>query len=255
VSGVWQPVRAIGDRFGHTEYCDGGALSRDGSTVAESCSEEVTFGTLRWYVRTHAGSNWTVRADLPLEVSGNELGYGRSGLAISANGDTVAAGFYEREAPGLHPPIEPGRVHIFKRNAGVYSKVTELLPGPWRTAEYSNSFGGSIAVSGDGGTVAVGDTDDNGLGTGPRAAPLNPGDVSTGAVYVFRLGTTWRLANVVKPNYIPGGGSNFFGSEMALNGSGLTLIVGNRFEDSGATGIGGNWSNTGATDSGAVFMY
>jgi len=37
--------------------------------------------------------------------------------------------------------------------------------------------------------------------TGPRAAPLKPATDRSGAVYLYRLRNTLRLANMVKPNY------------------------------------------------------
>ena len=53
-------------------------------------------------------------------------------------------------------------------------------------------------MSGDGCTITVGDFGDSGTGTGPRAAPLpDPGGARTGAIYVYRLSGSWRLANVV----------------------------------------------------------
>jgi hypothetical protein len=101
----------------------------------------------------------------------------------------------------------------------------------------------------------VGDSWDNGTGTGPRAAPLNPdpNGARTGAIYVYRLAGSWRLANMVKPNNNPSG-PNSFGHEVALNRDGHTLIVGHSQDSSNATGIGGDWSNT-EGGSGAVWMY
>jgi hypothetical protein len=62
-----------------------------------------------------------------------------------------------------------------------------------------------------------------------------------------------RLANIVKPNYLP----NIleFGRRVALNGNGQTLLVGQPSENSAAQGIDGNWANTAAPQSGAVWLY
>ncbi|MES1262787.1 MAG: hypothetical protein ABUL69_00420, partial [Peristeroidobacter soli] len=134
-----------------------------------------------------------------------------------------------------------------------YSRVAILTPGAWNVPDARESFGGYLAISDDGGTIAVGNSSDTSSGTGPRAAPLNQGPYS-GAVYVYRLKNTWRLANVVKPNYIPDTYQGF-PSAVALSGNGQTLIVGQRSESSSAQGIGGDWANTDAPQSGAVCLY
>ena len=91
----------------------------------------------------------------------------------------------------------------------------------------------------------------------PRAAPLLPGGPYAGAVYVYRLKTTWRLANMVKPNYLPVIPGNFsrFGEAVALSGNGQTLFVGQRYESGPAQGIGGDWAKEDASQSEAVWLY
>jgi hypothetical protein len=256
-NGTWTPVRSIGDLPGHTEFCDGGVLSADGSTVAETC-EEGPVGTTpgRVYVRTHAGSNWTTRVDLPLEMSvSSDFGYGRGGIAIDGIGNIVAAQIFV--ASGPNPQDGPSEVHVFERTDGVWWKSATLTPGPWRTNDQRNFFGSSIAISGDGGDLAVGDPWDNGLGYGPRADPLNPGEVRTGAVYVYRFRQNWwYLYNMVKPNYHPDNAPYLtFGTDVELSGSGLALIVGESGESSDAEGISGGFSNIRAPGSGAVWLY
>ncbi len=243
-SGVWQPVRELINAY---RYCNDGALSGDGSTVVESCNGE--FGIGNAFVSIHSGPDWSVRTSLPLSMAtpSGGWGYELSSVAVDTTGDTVAA--------QLHVFGGPAQVNVFRKTAGVYAQVAELQPGAWRTTADRETFGLGLAMSGDGGTIAVGDSLDNGLGAGPRAAPLNAGTARTGAVYVWRLRGTWRLANVVKPNYRPAADQRLFGREVALNGNGHTLIVGERGESSDARGIGGDWSDDDAFDSGAVWMY
>jgi hypothetical protein len=256
MSGAWQPVRLIATPKGQQAGCSNmGVLSRDGSAVALDCGAPPTATSpARRFIRVYSGPNWTEHDDLPMQMSvSSQYGYGsRGGLAIDATGDTVAAQIYLFDGPTGE--VGPSEVHVFKRTAGVYSKVAELSPGAWR-AEFKQFYGLSIAVSGDGSTIAVGDSWDNGAGTGLRAAPLSPdpGGARTGAIYVYRLAGSWRLANMVKPNNNPSG-PNTFGHEVALNCNGHTLIVGHSNDASHATGIGGNWSNT-EGGGGAVWMY
>jgi hypothetical protein len=46
-----------------------------------------------------------------------------------------------------------------------------------------------------------------------------------------------------------------FDVAAALSGDGATLAVGAGFEDSAATGIGGDQTSNAATDSGAVYVF
>jgi hypothetical protein len=148
-------------------------------------------------------------------------------------------------------------VRVDHRDGGVYQLVQQLFPGEWDSDEQNIYYGESISVSGDGHTMAVGHTADLGTGYGPRAAPLLPGSVPTGAVFVYRLTDSWKLANMVKPNYFNTADSyaREFGAVTALSGTGKTLVVGMPGEDSSADGIDGNWADASLPNSGALFMY
>jgi len=248
VNGVWQNVRIITAKTS-TESCDYRGFSRDGSTLAQLCTRQQTGGNPQLYVRTWSGNNWTVSADIPLQSSvPSSSGYNSAGLGISANGDTIAAHI----AAGSPQVREDSQVHVFKRGTnGVYSKVAELIAGPWSNGAV---YGYTIAVSGDGATMTVGDFRDSGKGTGPRAAPLLAGGPIAGGVYVYRLSGSWKLANMVKPNYLDDS-DQAFGYVLALSNSGKTLLIGNPGENGGSAGIGGDWQNTDSPASGAVWMY
>ena len=251
VDGTWKAVRDI-KATPDTEYCDHGALSGDGSTLVQTCREGTLFSTVRNYVRTYSGPNWTVREDMPLQIaSATRTTLWSIGLAVDGTGDTIAAHIYEDRNPTSSDG--PSEVHVFHRD-GAYSRVAVLTPGAWRAPRSRAFYGADLAISDDGSTIAVGDRRDNGLGRGPRAAPLNPGTVDSGGVYVYRLRDTWRLANMVKPSS-SNPGTALFGGWLALNGNGQTMIIGQKGEASSAQGIGGDWENVGAPGSGAVWMY
>ena len=247
VNATWQAVRDIQAVPGRA-YCDNGALSGDGSTLAQNCRRPAENGLYN-YVRTNSGPNWTIREEMALEMAPeSDFGVYSVGLAVDRTGNTIAANVYM----DAHGGDGPGQVHVFQRD-GAYTRVAILTPGAWNLPDARQSFGFYLAISDDGGTIAVGNSSDTSSGTGPRAAPLNPGPYS-GAVYIYRLKNSWRLANIVKPNYIPDG-YHRFPSAVALSGNGQTLIVGQRYESSSAQGIGGDWANVGAPESGAVWLY
>lgn len=255
VNGSWSPVRSIGDKLEDNENCARGVLSRDGSTVAEPCRQgPVGMSAVRTYLRVHFGPNWTTRANRELQLDQNgPYGYGIGGIGIDGTGDTIAAQIYLNPGPNFMDE-GPSEVHVFKRNGAVYMPPETVFPGGWKPNELQSYFGSSIAMSADGSTLAVGDPADIGLGTGPRAVPLNPGTATTGGVYIYRFTNFWRPVSVVKPNYHPNEGRTF-GVELALSGNGQTLIIGESLESSGAEGIGGDWNNTAVAQSGAVWMY
>ncbi len=255
INGAWQPVRGIADRAGHTEFCGEGVLSSDGAVVAETCSEQLPGTALsRTYVRTHSGPNWTVREDIELFLSEDpNAPLEHFGLAIDGTGNTVAAQINEFPPNPFFLDL-PSEVQVFSRTGGAYSRVARFKPGAWRRSEDRALFGHNLAISADGGTIAIGDIADNGYGTGPRAAPLNPDTRGLGAVYIYRLKSRWILANMVKPSFQPPA-TEFFGRELSLNANGKTLLVGNPDESGGDSGIGNNWTACCSEASGAVFMY
>jgi hypothetical protein len=214
----------------------------------------------RDYVRVHSGPNWTVREDVDLKLSDNpNTDIEHHALAIDGNGDTIVAQLNDFPSNPDQTDL-PSEVQVFSRTGGAYARVATFKPGPWRDPQYRMSFGIDVAISGDGSTIAIGDATDDGFGTGPRAAPLNPGDRQLGAVYIYRRKSSWVLANMVKPNFRPGSSqyvinTDYFGRELSLNGNGQTLIVGVPDESRTATGIGGDWTQGSLQSTGAVFMY
>jgi hypothetical protein len=251
INGSWQAVRSFPASY--PTFCDRHALSADGSTLVQSCILSSTSSpqVLRTYLRTWSGPNWTVREDIPLEFAGSSgVALPGAGLAVDGTGSTIAVNTRDENA-GTVEGTERFEVQVFHRD-GTYSKVAALLPGPWNTDYSRMLYGNRIALSDDGGTLAVADPSDNGAGKGPRAAPLNPTTTHNGAIYVYRLRNTWLLANMVKPNT---GVEGSLGQEVALSANGQTLIVGSGAESSTAQGIGGDWTEGYTHASGAVWMY
>jgi hypothetical protein len=73
-----------------------------------------------------------------------------------------------------------------------------------------------------------------------------------GAVYVFvRSGPIWSQQAYVKASNTDA--NDQFGITVALSGD--TLAVGARFEDSAATGVGGDQADNTAPNAGAIYVY
>jgi len=101
--------------------------------------------------------------------------------------------------------------------------------------DLGDMFGFSVALSGDGSTLAVGapleDSDTTGVG-----GASNESATDSGAVYVYsRSSGAWvQQAYVKASNTGPG---DAFGSALALSDDGNTLAVGARLEDGGLPGV------------------
>ena len=76
--------------------------------------------------------------------------------------------------------------------------------------------------------------------------------VDSGAVYVFtRVDNTWSQHAYLKASNP--GGSDYFGRCLGVRDD--TLAVGAPYEDSGATGFGGNQHDNGMGQAGAVYVF
>ncbi|NOZ38015.1 MAG: integrin [Gammaproteobacteria bacterium] len=97
-----------------------------------------------------------------------------------------------------------------------------------------DQFGGSVSLSADGNTLAVGaaleDSGTTGIISNNQLAPLNPPAVDSGAVYVFiRSGSDWDQQAYVKASNT--GAGDQFGISVSLSEDGNTLAVGANLED------------------------
>ncbi len=126
--------------------------------------------------------------------------------------------------------------------------------------EASDSFGESVALSGDGNTLAVGAGGERSNATGISSDGTGEEDNSAygaGAVYVFvRSGGSWVQQAYIKASNAETGDQ--FGTSVALSSDGNTLAVGAWAEDSNATGIstdGTGEEDNSANRAGAVYVF
>ena len=116
--------------------------------------------------------------------------------------------------------------------------------------EMNDSFGYSVAVSGD--TVVVGAYSEDSAATGVNGDQSDNSVTDSGAVYVFvRSGTAWTQQAYLKASNT--GAGDFFGYSVAVSGD--TVVVGAYGEDSNATGVNGNEADESAEAAGAAYVF
>jgi hypothetical protein len=121
----------------------------------------------------------------------------------------------------------------------------------------SDYFGWTVALSGDGSTLAVGASAEDSNATGLDDNQADNSAVVAGAVYVYvRDAMTHEWA--AQPTYVKASNTNasdYFGYHVALSGDGSTLAIGAPYEASTATGLDGDQANNSASYAGAVYVY
>jgi hypothetical protein len=256
-----------GDFFGGSV-----ALSGDGNTLAVGVTGEASAATGiggdqadntaadagAVYVFTRSGATWVQQAYLKASNTGAGDSFGGS-VALSNDGNTLAVGakFEGSAATGIggnqanNTAAQAGAVYIFTRSGTAWSQQAYVKAS---NTGAGDGFGFSLALSGDGNTLAVGTPFEASAATGVGGNQADNTAFGAGAVYVFtRSGTTWTQQAYVKASNT--GASDIFGFSVALSGDGNTLAVGAYLEDSAATGIGGNEADNSASSAGAVYVF
>ena len=277
-----------GDRFAFSV-----ALSFDGNTLAAAAFDEdgsgrginppdnngsANSGAL--YVFTRQGGSWSQQAYIKGSKGEFSDGFGFA-TAMSDDGNTIAVGAGDEACltPGVDPPgcaddTPPGRpaniwvgaAYVFFRSGTTWTEQAFIKAN---NAKPYNSFGVRLALSGDGGTLAVTAYLEDSAGQGihppmiqqflqpdylnPWRARRNQAEDS-GAAYVFtRSGSMWTAGAYIKASNT--GDGDEFGSSIALSGNGRILVVGAHLEDSAAKGVNGNQADNSADDSGAAYVF
>ncbi|MDQ3295877.1 MAG: FG-GAP repeat protein, partial [Myxococcota bacterium] len=116
--------------------------------------------------------------------------------------------------------------------------VGELAPVASPDSSPSDLFGSALALSADGSTLVVGAPHADGVG----AAYVFAWD---GATYVAEATLTAPVSDV----------DDGFGAAVAISADGSVIAVGAPFEDSAASGFGGNASDNTLANAGAIFVF
>ena len=238
------------------------ALSGDGSTLAIGAPNESgtssgvnitpsdfdTSGSGAVYVFSRTSSTWTWQAYV--KASNNHLfnAFGTS-VALSIDGNTLAIGA-QCEGTGFD---YSGAAYVFRRSGTTWSQQ-KYLKAP--NAAFSTYYGNSIALSGDGATLAVGAYGESSSARGVfSVAQTDTNASNAGAVYVYvSHGGSWPLEAYLKASNAEAW-DNFSETALALDATGNTLAVGATGESSAATGVGGDEADNTASSSGAVYLF
>jgi hypothetical protein len=257
------------------------ALSADGSTLAVGARGEDSIATGvdgdqadnsasgggpisagAVYLYRYDGIDWYQQAYI--KASNAPLsgwpGFGSS-VALSTDGNTLAVGaIMERGgSTGINGDQNDdtgymsGAVYLFRFDSTGWYQQAYIKAS---NAGWYDYFGGPLALSADGNTLAVGAQGESSSATGINGDQTDDSACCSGAVYLFRFdGMNWyQQAYVKASNTDPG--DRFSASDLSLSADGDTLAVGATMEDSQATGINGDQYNDGDIEGcGAVYIF
>lgn len=239
------------------------SLSADGETLAISAPGERSDGssaadtslTLAGavYIYKRQNNQWQnvdyVKAPLP--VSNDWFGYR---VALNANGSVLAISTNDSLSRNRKGSVY---VYRYENSNGAWQRTQNVVTIEPNSAasDTENAFGESIAISGDGNTLAVGDPANHSNKTGDK-------DV----VYIFRYHQSndeWIEEDFFQSNdnLNIGGGtginddtSDGYGQSVSLSWDGNVLAVGAIYEDSATTEVAGGRVGS-MSNSGAVYVY
>ncbi|SHO54733.1 hypothetical protein [Vibrio quintilis] len=263
------PNPGTGDGFGYRV-----ALSHDGSTLAVSAPYEgntdATNDSGAVYLFGHSSGSWTQTAYLKASNTEADDGFGMS-MALSSDGGTLAVGapYEDNSATGVMTDgsetsdtgtaYGSGAAYLFSNSSGSWTQMAYFKAS---NTGADDQFGTSLALSSDGGTLAVGAPDEDNSATGVVTDGSESKDTGTaansGAIYLFSdHRKNWAQVAYIKASNT--GADDNFGASLALSSDGSTLVVGAPNEDNDATGVitdGSETSDTGtAANSGAIYLF
>jgi hypothetical protein len=249
------------------------ALSHDGRTLAVGAQGEGSAATTingnqeddsaadagAAYVFTRRGTAWTQQAYIkPANgQAGDRFGFS---ITLSGDGNTMAVGSYDEDggASGIDGAINEdapgsGAAYVFIRRGTEWTQQSYVKQS--HTVRNS-ALGSAVALSADGGTLAVAAVDETSLSRGidgdQKSTQNNA--ISAGAIYVFgRAGASWRQQAYVKSFNI--GPTDLFGMRLALSRDGSVLAAGAPGQSGGGRGFAADPEAFTAPESGAVYVF
>ncbi len=205
------------------------------------------------YVFTRSSGIWSQQAYLKASNTWQSDSFG---FSVAISGDTIVVGAWQEDsnATGVngdqanYSAPDSGAAYVFIRSGGIWSQQAYLKASNTGAFDY---FGHSVAISGD--TVVIGAREEASNATGVNGDQSDNSADKSGAAYVFtRSGGTWSQQAYLKASNT-GAGDYFSLFSVAISGD--TVVVGAPYEDSSATGVGGNQTDNSASASGAAYVF
>jgi uncharacterized coiled-coil protein SlyX len=199
------------------------SLSYDGNLMAVSSPDESSnIGAVRIFTRNTTTLLWSQlgNAITPTQPTPTGNVYFGQSVSFSYDGNTLAVG-------GYYENSRIGSVRVYTRNGSSWNLQQYITP------EVFGEFGGSVSLSSDGNTMAVGASNENS---------------AYGAVRIYtRSNSTWTLQQTINGfSY-----DSYFGFSVSISSDGTTLAVGTLQEYEGLgsarvfTRSGSTWTQQG----------
>ena len=243
---------------GGTLLGDSVAVSGDGNTMAvgspmessgakgingNQAADDSAYDAGAVYVFVRNGNTWRQQAYVKASNARHSSDFGYI-VRLSGDGNTMAVSAYfeSSNATGINGNQiddsipQAGAVYVFTRNGTTWAQQAYIKAsntgeaGKGDEIADGDQFGFSLALSGDGNTLAAGAIAEDSNAAGINGDQSNNSVQSAGVVYVFgRTGAAWAQQAYVKPNNPSGG--DLFGYAVSLTADGNMLAVGSFDED------------------------
>jgi hypothetical protein len=171
------------------------------ATVGENANQGAA------YVFSRSGTTWTQERKLTSSdgAVGDSFGYS---VAIDSTGARIIVGAWQATISGR---AGQGAAYVFSRSGTTWTQERKLTASD---GAVGNAFGYSVAMDSTGTRVIV----------GAYSATIS-GRANQGAAYVFsRSGTTWTQERKLTSS--DGVADNYFGISVAMDSTGVRVIVG-----------------------------
>lgn len=250
----------VNDQFGRSVAASGdtvviGAYGEDSDATGVNGGQvsNAVSNSGAAYVFVRNGSTWSQQAYLKASNTGPEDQFGYS---VAASGDLIAVGAFSEDssATGVNGDqadngaLHSGAAYVFTRSGTVWSQEAYIKAS---NTGASDSFGWSVAASGD--RVVVGARQEGSNATGVDGNQSDDSLHWAGAGYLYeRAGGIWTQLAYLKASNTEE--NDEFGWTVSISGD--LVVVGAPYEDSEATGVNGNQGNADlGNNSGAAYAY
>jgi trimeric autotransporter adhesin len=255
-----QAALTSGDTFGeHVAISDDGRVVAVGAQLEDSSATTIngngvddTFADAgAAYTFEYVGNQWSQMAYFKPNNTdaGDWFGWR---VSLSAAGDMLAVAAFREDSNATtvdgngadDSQTNAGAVYLFSGTASNWTQTAYIKP---TVTDVGDNFGYGASLAGDGSmlvTAAIGEA-------GATGAPTDNSAPSSGALYVF-VPTPWsqsRYSKAANPDM-----DDELGYGLVTTMTGNMVLLGAPFEDSAATGTGGNGNDNSASDSGAAYL-